>query len=79
MFSVLSFNWLKMVTCANLANGSEFHSLGGHTEKVFPPGVFEALNLGFVDTKKSAEKYRSRVLDAEGIVVQKPGGLSGFF
>ena len=27
MFSVLSFNWLKMVTCANLANGSEFHSL----------------------------------------------------
>ena len=43
MFSVLSLNLLKMVTCANLANGSEFHSLGGHTEKVFSPGVFEVV------------------------------------
>ena len=43
MFSVLSFNWLKMVTCENLANGSEFHSLGGHTEKVFSPWVFEVV------------------------------------
>ena len=37
MFSVLSFRWLKIVTCANLANGSEFHSLGAHTEKVLSP------------------------------------------
>ena len=43
MFSVLSFNWLKMLTCANLANDSEFHSLGGHTEKVFSPSVFEVV------------------------------------
>ena len=37
MFSVLSFNWLKMVTCANLANGSEFHSLGAQTEEALSP------------------------------------------
>ena len=43
MLSVLPFNWLKTVTCANLANGSEFHSLGAHTEKVLSPWVFEVI------------------------------------
>ena len=33
-----------MVTCSNLANGSEFHSLGAHTEKALSPWVFEVLN-----------------------------------
>ena len=42
MFAVLSFNWLKMVTCENLANGSEFHSLGGTLKKSFP-GEFSRL------------------------------------
>ena len=43
MFSVLSLNLLKMVTCANLANGSEIHSSGVHSEKALSPWVFEVV------------------------------------
>ena len=32
-----------MVTCANLAYGSEFHSLGAHSEKALSPWVFEVV------------------------------------
>ena len=32
-----------MVICANLANGSEFHSLGAHSEKALSPLVFEVV------------------------------------
>ena len=32
-----------MLTCANLANGSEFHSLGAQTEEALSPLVFEVV------------------------------------
>ena len=47
---VLQKYWLKncvkryvLSPFFQLANGSEFHSLGGHTEKVFSPWVFEVV------------------------------------
>ena len=36
-----------MVTCANLANGSEFHSLGAHTEKSLFSWIFEVVLTAF--------------------------------
>ena len=65
MFSVLSLNWLKMVTRENLANGSEFHSLGGHTEKVFSPWVFEVvLRAAEMRTTSSWKAFDNCPLDS---------------
>ena len=65
MFSVLSFNWLKIVTFANLANGSEFHSLGAHTEKVLSPWVFEVvLSAAEMQTTSSWKAFDNCPLDS---------------
>ena len=61
MFSVLSLNLLNMVTCANLANGSEFHSLGAYTEKALSPWVFEVLNAFEMRTTSSWSAFDNLV------------------
>ena len=56
-----------MVTCAKLANASEFHSLGAHIEKALSPLIFEVVRTAFeMQTTSSWSVFDNQVCPLDG-------------